>query len=83
MVTANLNEPLMVGQTDNTLTCDVSGADNFNPMITYQWIRDDGSTQTPLGLTQTLSLSLLIDCLMLETTIVESLLAQPCLTIIS
>ena len=39
----------MVGQTDNTLTCDVSGADNLNPMITYQWTRNDGSTQTPVG----------------------------------
>ena len=39
MVTANLNTPLMVGS-DYTLTCDVSGDDNLNPMITYQWIRD-------------------------------------------
>ena len=49
MVTANLNEPLMVGQTGNTLTCDVSGANNLNPTITYQWTRNDGSTQTPFG----------------------------------
>ena len=41
MVTASLNSPLMVGQTGNTLTCDVSGADNLNPMITYQWTRND------------------------------------------
>ena len=41
MVTANLNEPLMVGQTGNTLTCGVSGANNLNPMITYQWTRND------------------------------------------
>ena len=41
MVTANLNTPLMVGQTGNTLTCDVSVANNLNPMITYQWTRND------------------------------------------
>ena len=39
MVTANLNTPLMVGHTGNTLTCDVSGANNLNPTITYQWTR--------------------------------------------
>ena len=49
MVTANLNTPLMVGQTNNTLTCDVSGADNLNLMITYQWTRNDGTTQTQVG----------------------------------
>ena len=49
MVSANLNAPLMVGQTGNSLTCDVTGADNLNPMITYQWTRNDGSTQTPVG----------------------------------
>ena len=48
----------MVGQTGNTLTCDVSGADNLNPTITYQWTRNDGSTQTPVGTSSnTLSLS--------------------------
>ena len=48
----------MVGQTSNTLTCDVSGADNLNPAITYQWTRNDGSTQTPVGTnSNTLSLS--------------------------
>ena len=40
MVTANLNTPLMVRQTGNTLTCDVSGADRLNPTITYQWTRN-------------------------------------------
>ena len=35
----------MVGQTGNTLTCDVTGAGNLNPTITYQWIRCiNGST---------------------------------------
>ena len=46
MVTANLNTPLMVGQTDNTLTCDVSGADNLNPTIAYQWTRDGETVQS-------------------------------------
>ena len=41
-VTANLNTPLMVGQTDSTITCGVSGADNLNPTIAYQWTRDGG-----------------------------------------
>ena len=35
MVIANLNTPLMVGQTGNTLTCDVSGANKLNPTITW------------------------------------------------
>ena len=44
-ITANLNTPLMVGQTDNnTLTCGVTGTGNLNPMITYQWTRNDGTT---------------------------------------
>ena len=48
----------MVGQTGNTLTCNVSGADNLNPTITYQWTRNDGSTQTPVGTnSNTLTLS--------------------------
>ena len=32
----------MVGQTDNTLTCGVSGADNLDPTTTYLWTRDGG-----------------------------------------
>ena len=47
-----------MGQSGNTLTCDVSGADNLNPTITYQWTRNDGSTQTPVGTnSNTLTLS--------------------------
>ena len=53
MVTANLNPSLMVGQTNNTLTCDVSGTDRLNPAIAYQWTRNgetvpdiDGSSET-------------------------------------
>ena len=49
MVTANLNTPLMVGQTGYTLTCDVSGADNLNLMIVYQWKRNNGTTSEPVG----------------------------------
>ena len=50
MVTANLNTPLMVGQTDYTLTCDVSGTDNLsNPMIAYQWATNDRTTQAQTG----------------------------------
>ncbi len=50
MVTANLNTLLMVGQTGYTLTCDVSGTDNLNLMITYQWTRNNGThTSEPLG----------------------------------
>jgi hypothetical protein len=43
MVTANLNTPLMM---DNSLICDVSGADNLNPTITYQWTRDGELVQS-------------------------------------
>jgi hypothetical protein len=32
----------MVGQTDNTLTCGVSGAGNLNPSTTYRWTRNGG-----------------------------------------
>ena len=45
MVTANLNTPLMVEQTGYTLTCVVSGADNINPTITYQWTRNGETVQ--------------------------------------
>ena len=58
MVTANLNDPLMVGQTGNTLACVVSGADNLNPTITYQWTRYDDSTLTLVEInSNTLTLS--------------------------
>ena len=41
MVTANLNNPVMVGQIDNILTCGVSGADGLTDRtIIYQWTRD-------------------------------------------
>ena len=58
MVTANLNTSLIVGQTGNTLTCGVSGAENLNLMIVYQWTRYNGTTSEPVGNnTNTLSLS--------------------------
>ena len=55
MVTTNLNESLMVGQIGNTLTCDVSGADNLNPTITYQWSRNNGEIRDSNARTLNLS----------------------------
>ena len=41
---------LMVGQTGFTLACNVSGTHNLNNlMITYQWTRNYGTTQTQIG----------------------------------
>lgn len=58
MVIANLSAPLMVGQTNNTLICDVSGTGSFNSTITtYQWTRSDGATQTQVGNSRILNLS--------------------------
>ena len=37
----------MLGQTDFTLTCEISGADNLRPIIDYQWTTSDG-TPTPI-----------------------------------
>jgi hypothetical protein len=45
----------MVGQTGNTLTCDVSGADNLTPTIAYQWTRD--GVTVPDGNSRILNLS--------------------------
>ena len=56
VITADLNPPLMVGQTGHTLTCDVSGAEMLSPTIAYQWTRNDGSTQTQVGNLRTLTL---------------------------
>jgi subtilase family serine protease len=44
----------MVGQTDNTLICDISGADNLNPTITYQWTRNGGGE---VGISNTFTIS--------------------------
>ena len=49
MVTNNLNTSLMVGQTSNTLTCGVTGAEMLSPTIDYQWTRNDRTTQTQVG----------------------------------
>ena len=50
MVTANLNNPVMVGQTDHTLTCDVSGAEGLTDRtITYQWTRDGQAIQSGIS----------------------------------
>ena len=57
-VTANLSTLLVVGQTNNTLTCGVSGAERLSPTITYQWTRHNGTTQTQVGTnSETLPLS--------------------------
>ena len=51
MVTANLNTPLMVGQTGYTLTCGVSGASKLSPVII--WTKN-GSTLTQVDNSTTL-----------------------------
>ena len=58
--TTNLSKPLMVGQTGNTLTCVVSGADSLDPVITYRWTRNDGTTQIQVrtkSISETISIS--------------------------
>ena len=39
----------VLGQTGYTLTCAVIGDENLSPTITYQWTRDNGTTQTQVG----------------------------------
>ena len=34
---------------DYQLTCSVSGVENLNPTIAYQWMKNSGSSQTLLG----------------------------------
>ena len=58
MIIADLNTPLMVGQTNNTLTCGVSGAERLTPTITYEWTRYNGTTQTQVNGTNTAILHL-------------------------
>ena len=55
-IISNLNERLAVGQTDNTLTCGVTGAGNLNPTIAYQWTKNNGSAQTQVGSSRILTL---------------------------
>ena len=86
MVAANLSTPLMVGQTGYTLTCGVTGADNLNQTITYQWTRNNGTTQTQV---ETNSMTLLISPLRLSDAgnyscrIISTLLNNPVATNIS
>ena len=56
MITADLNKPLMVGETATTLICDVSGAERLN-QITYQWTRDSGTTWTSGRISKSFTLS--------------------------
>ena len=46
----------MLGQNIYILTCNESLPDNFNPSITYQWTKDNG-TQTQVGTMKSLSFS--------------------------
>ena len=39
----------MLGQSGYSLTCDVTGDENLNPTITYQWTMDNGNSQTQVG----------------------------------
>ena len=64
----------MVGQTGNTLTCDVSGADNLNPTII--WIRN-GSTQIDIGDSGTLSPLRLSDAGNYSCNVTSTLLSSP------
>ena len=57
VITANLSAPLEVGQTGNTLTCEVSGAERLSPMITYQWTRNNQAVSESDGNLKTLNLS--------------------------
>ena len=40
MVTPSSRSSLTLGQTGFSLTCDVSGTDNLNPALTYEWQRN-------------------------------------------
>ena len=42
MVTPNSSSSLTLGQTGFSLTCNVSGTDNLNPTLTYEWRRNGG-----------------------------------------
>ena len=42
--------PPSLGQSGYSLTCDVTGAENLNSSITYQWTKDNGTqTQIQVG----------------------------------
>ena len=42
MVTPSSSSSLTLGQTGFSLACDVSGTDNLNPSLTYEWQRNGG-----------------------------------------
>ena len=47
-----------MGQNGYSLMCSVSGAENLNPSITYQWTKNNGTeTQIQVGTYQVLSFS--------------------------
>ena len=56
MVSIISNIPVVLGQTGFILTCDVSGADNLSPLITYRWTKSNG-TQTVVADHSVLSFS--------------------------
>ena len=45
-----------MGQSDYSLICGITGAENLNPSITYQWTKNNG-TQTQVGTDIVLSFS--------------------------
>ena len=49
----------ILGQNDYILTCDlfVTGAENLNPSITYQWIKNNGTQTIQMGTDRILSFS--------------------------
>ena len=47
----------MMGQIDNTLSCDISGTDNLNPTITYRWTRNGDPVTVPDSSSNTFNFS--------------------------
>ena len=56
-ITANLRATLEVGQTGNTLICEVTGAEKLSPTITYNWTRNNKTISKSDGNSKTLNLS--------------------------
>ena len=46
-----------LGQNDYSLTCGVTGAENLNPSITYQWTKNNGTQTIQMGTDRVLSFS--------------------------
>ena len=59
MVTPSSSSSLTLGQTGFSLTCDVSGTNNLNPTLTYEWQRNGSVLSNQRE--RTLSLSPLSD----------------------